>query len=193
MRKKIGILVLLTTIGVGIVLFLEQPRRKEPKPLNTKIESYWLVLHRKSNIEKLYQGPPGSVSKSKLIKTLKVNDGVEKQTPTPLHTLVGRNYWIVNDKEMPVDDPTLGPHFLTLDVPVTGEWPYGPVPYEECDGQCDWMLPGYFGLHGIGGDSTKLTDAGSSGCVRHKDEDISYLYKTLDPKKQEIRYYVEDN
>lgn len=51
-----------------------------------------------------------------------------------------------------------------------------------------------FGLHGTGGQPEKLSkdDPGSSGCIRHKDEDITYLYNLLDPQKEEIRYYVSE-
>lgn len=83
---------------------------------------------------------------------------------------------------------------MSLDIPISEEAPFGPRPYLECDGQCNWELPGKFGLHGVGGDNRRLSmdDPGSSGCVRHKDEDIRYLYNLLDPGKSEIRYYVED-
>ena len=81
-----------------------------------------------------------------------------------------------------------------IDIQETEDWPYGPVPYEECNGQCDWVLPGYFGLHGINGNLSKISEAdlGSSGCVRHRDEDITYLFNLLNPEKEEIRYYIED-
>ena len=78
--------------------------------------------------------------------------------------------------------------------PVSEEEPFGPTPYIECDGQCNWILPGAFGLHGVNGNSEKLSefDLGSSGCIRHSNEDITYLYNLLDPEKEEIRYYIED-
>jgi len=28
--------------------------------------------------------------------------------------------------------------------------------------------------------------------VRHRDEDITYIYNLLEPEREEIRYYVED-
>ena len=92
------------------------------------------------------------------------------------------------------DNTETAPYFLTLDIPVSEEEPYGPSPYLECNGQCNWTLPGYFGLHGVNGDETKLSDKnqGSSGCVRHSDEDITYLFNLLEPEKEEIRYYIED-
>lgn len=83
---------------------------------------------------------------------------------------------------------------LTLNIPVSDTEPFGPEPYLECNGQCNWILPGAFGLHGSGGNPEKLssTDPGSSGCIRHTDEDITYLYNILDHQKAEIRYYIKD-
>lgn len=82
-----------------------------------------------------------------------------------------------------------------LDIPFNDEYPYGPTPYNECNGQCNWQLPGSFGLHGIAGDSSKLLaeNPGSSGCIRHSDEDITYLYHLLSPEQQEVRYYIHDS
>lgn len=61
--------------------------------------------------------------------------------------------------------------------------------------QCNWNLPGNFGLHGTGGNPSKISpeDPGSSGCIRHSDEDITYLYEILEPEKGEIRYYIKDS
>jgi hypothetical protein len=144
----------------------------------------------------------GDKGKSKLVKVFDVKPGIPNEAPTPLPKLLNRKYWKIIDREMRPDSPDVGPHFLTLDIPTSGEWPYGPTPYEECldpfDGtqgkQCDWILPGYFGLHGIGGDESRLAldNEGSLGCIRHRDEDITYLYKMLNPKESEIRYYIED-
>lgn len=168
----------------------------KPQPL------YWFLLHRKSNVEFLYFGVPGVQKESKLIKTMQVKAGIPRERPTPLPKLVGREYWRIVDKMETHDNPETAPYFLTLDVPVGEEEPFGPVPYEECNGpstslrtsQCNWILPGAFGLHGINGDWERLSNKnpGSSGCLRHKDEDITYLYNLLDPKRQEIRYYIED-
>jgi lipoprotein-anchoring transpeptidase ErfK/SrfK len=163
-------------------------------------ESYWLLLKRNLSKEYLYFGVPGATESSKLIKQFSVKTGAS-WSPTPLPKLVDRDYWRIVKKE-PTQNPETSPYFLQLDVPVTDEWPYGPVPYTECKDvitneniQCDWILPGYFGLHGVGGDMSKLSeeDQGSSGCVRHSDEDISYLYNLLDPENEEIRYYIIDN
>jgi len=162
-------------------------------------ESYWLSLDRNLGKEYLYLGIAGSTESSKLIREFIVKTGAS-WSPTPLPELVDREYWRVVKKE-PSDNPETSPYFLQLDVPVTEDWPYGPVPYTECKDvntgesiQCDWVLPGYFGLHGVGGDETKLSeeDQGSSGCVRHTDEDITYLYNLLDPGNEEIRYYVTE-
>lgn len=176
----------------------------------TPKKSHWLVLKRKSGREFLYYGVLGDVNNSRLIKTFQVKSG-SSSSPTPLPELLGREYWLIIKKESSADNPETAPYFLTLDVPVTEDWPFGPVPYEECDGpastatrfaesrrergeQCDWVLPGYFGLHGVNGNLSKLdkTDPGSSGCIRHRDEDILYLYNLLTPEKEEIRYYIED-
>ncbi|MEK7558712.1 MAG: L,D-transpeptidase [Patescibacteria group bacterium] len=157
-------------------------------------KKYWLMLLRKSNIEKLYQGIPGDENKSQLIKTFKVKTGIPGKRPTPLPQLLGRQYWIITDKFDASEYPETAPYFLKLDVPVTDEYPYGPQPYEEClGGQCNWELPGYFGLHGINNDMTRLSpeNEGSSGCIRHSDEDIIYLYNLINPKDN-VRYYIKD-
>ncbi len=157
-------------------------------------KSHWFVLARKSGREFLYYGVLGDHNDSRLIKTFQVKAGVSGKSPTPLPSLLGRKYWLITKKESSADNPETAPYFLTLDIPVTDNRPYGPVPYEECNGQCDWALPGYFGLHGVNGNNLKLSteDLGSSGCVRHTDEDITYLYNLLNPETEEIRYYIED-
>jgi hypothetical protein len=157
-------------------------------------EGYWFILYRKSNIERLYFGKPGSEGESILIKEFRVKTGVPRQKPTPLPQLLGREFWIIESELETFDSPETAPYFLTLDVPVTQEEPYGPTPYLECDGQCNWQIPGAFGLHGVAGDETRLAqdNPGSSGCIRHADEDIIYLYNLLNPAEEEIRYYVRD-
>lgn len=162
---------------------------------NQKGSNYWFVLHRKSNIEILYKGVMGDRQNSEVVREFRVKSGIPNERPTPLPALVGRKYWLLVDKFDAKDYPETAPYFLKLDVPVTNEEPYGPEPYLECSGQCNWLLPGYFGLHGIDGNSDKLSDedTGSSGCVRHKDADITYLYNLLEPRQDEIRYYIEDN
>lgn len=159
-------------------------------------EIYWFVLHRKSNTEEMFYGVPGDKSRSQLAREFKVKVGIPGQRPTPLPSLVGREYWNIIKKESSFENLETAPYFLTLDIPAPSEPPFGPVPYTECDGmQCDWILPGAFGLHGTGGDSTKISEEneGSSGCIRHSDEDITFLYNLLEPEKESIRYYVEDN
>ena len=161
---------------------------------DTKNESYWLMLHRKSNVEYLYKGVSGDASQSELIKTFKVKTGIPGERPTPLPHLLRREYFLIIGKMVVQDNPEIAPYFLTLDIPTTDLEPYGPSPYVEFNGQCSWILPGAFGLHGVNGDLSKLSkeDMGSSGCIRHSDEDITYLYNILDPNREEIRYYIKD-
>ncbi len=178
-------------VNVSLVSFLLNKQEK-PEPLPQK---YWFVLHRKANKEELFQGVPGDKKNSSLVKTFQVKAGIPGERPTPLPKLLNKEYWLITDKQEQKDNPETAPYFLTLNIPAPTEEPYGPTPYNECNGQCHWILPGAFGLHGINGDPTRLSaaDPGSSGCIRHKDEDVTYLYNLLDPKREEIRYYIEDN
>lgn len=158
-------------------------------------EAHWFELQRQSNIENLYFGVPGDKEKSTHLRSFRVKTGIPGERPTPLPELVGREYWIITAKQPELNNPETAPYFITLDVPAPTEEPYGPVPYEECNGeQCHWILPGAFGLHGTGGNPDKLADwdLGSSGCIRHSDEEITYLYNLLEPDKEEIRYYIVD-
>ncbi len=166
---------------------------KNTFPIKTK-NSHWLVLHRKSNKEYLYFGESGNIKNSSLVKVFLVKAGVPNQKPTPLPSLLGKKYWTINKKYESFDNPETAPYFLSLNVPVSLDPPFGPSNYPECPDGCNWELPGEFGLHGINGNETKLSesDPGSSGCVRHSDEDISFLYGLLEPEKEEIRYYVKD-
>lgn len=194
--KKIVILIIL------LLPFFWAYRSSKPSPqileaaVSSK-ETHWLSLDRELGKEYLYFGIPGEPDNSRLIREFSVKTGAS-WSPTPLPKLVGRDYWRIVKKES-TENPETAPYFLQLDVPVSDEWPYGPVPYTECRDittgasiQCDWVLPGYFGLHGVGGDNTKLSkeNLGSSGCIRHKDSDITNLYNLLDPENEEIRYYV---
>lgn len=195
MKRKIVVGVFLFLITLGLVLgnsevagnlsFTEVPQPEL---------SYWLLLYRKSNVEFLYFGQPGDKNNSLLTKIFKVKSGTPKKRPTPLPSLLGREYWLITAKQETKDNPETVPYFLILDIPVREDAPFGPEPYLECDGQCNWILPGYFGLHGVNGDSSKLSeeDPGSSGCIRHSDLDIAYLYNLLEPEKKQIRYYIED-
>lgn len=183
------IISLLFLVGI-LFVFLHISK---PSSVKETASDYWFILHRKSQKEFLYKGVPGDREKSKRIKTFTVKTGRSGERPTPLPQLVGRNYWVLTKKALS-DNPETAPYFLTLDVPGWEKEPFGPVPYLECDGQCHWQLPGEFGLHGVNGDLSKLSaeNVGSSGCIRHTDKDITYLYNLLEPEKRDIRYYVED-
>lgn len=181
-------------------LLLNSNKDVRGEKIDSPKTSYWFMLHRKSGEELLYLGVPGDVDNSKIVRRFQVKTGAS-WSPTPLPKLVGREYWKIVKKESSAENPETAPFFLQLDVPTSDEWPYGPTPYTECKDiytgepiQCDWVLPGYFGLHGTGGNPSKLLaeDYGSSGCVRHKDEDIVYLYNLLDPAREEIRYYITE-
>ena len=195
MRNRLVIIALLIISIITVLSFyLTSSPTAGSVQIVTPRKSHWLVLHRKSENEYLYYGTAGDMNSSKLVRKFQVKAGIEGSSPTPLPKLLERDYWLITKKEPSMDNPETAPYFLTLDIPTTGDWPYGPVPYEECGGQCDWILPGYFGLHGINGNTVKLSkeDQGSSGCVRHADSDITYLFNLLDPEKEEIRYYIED-
>ncbi len=172
-------------------------QNRQPEVLSEATEQpkkmYWFLLHRESNIEYLYFGLPNQPERSTLIKTFTVKTGRPGERPTPLPELVGREYWLVTAKTPVEDNPETAPYFITLDVPAPSEPPYGPSPYLECDGQCDWVTYGEFGLHGVNGDLSRLSpeDPGSSGCIRHTDEDITFLYNLLQPETEEIRYYIK--
>lgn len=190
MHKTFGlilILVILLIIG-GFDAF----KKEERVVIGEK--AHWFELHRKSNVEYLYFGEPGKKSKSALVKVFKVKAGISGERPTPLPQVLGREYWEITGKVEVLDNPETAPYFLTLNVPVSEESPFGPSPYLECNGQCDWVLPGAFGLHGVNGDETRLglENPGSSGCVRHSDSDIAYLYNLIDPAKSQVRYYIYD-
>ncbi len=199
-----SLIVLVSIIFISAVLagltFYSKNDLKDNK-FDVSQKKYWFVLNRKSGTENLYLGTPGEANNSKLVRSFQVKTGAA-WSPTPHPKLVGRDYWKIIKKESSAYNPDTAPYFLQLDIPTSNEWPYGPVPYTECKDvnsgesiQCDWVLPGYFGLHGVGGNPAKLSkeDYGSSGCIRHRDEDISYLFNLLNPEKEEIRYYVEDN
>ncbi|MEK7572172.1 MAG: L,D-transpeptidase [Patescibacteria group bacterium] len=192
MKRKVLVIGICFIVVLGIALFFYLQKPTE-KVFVAKENDYWLLLHRKSQKEFLYQGKPGDIHQSKLIRTFVVKTGRPGERPTPLPQLAGREYWLLTRKA-PSDNPETAPYFLTLDVPGWEEAPFGPVPYLECNGQCNWELPGEFGLHGVNGDPARLSDEnpGSSGCIRHTDKDITYLYELLDPEDAEVRYYMED-
>lgn len=201
MRIRLFIIALLIISIISVLSLYLSSGSVKSEQVTAPEKSHWLMLHRKSSQEFLYYGISGDVNNSKIVRKFQVKPGVAGSSPTPLPSLLGREYWLIVKKESSIENPETAPYFLTLDIPSSGEWPYGPVPYEECGGpatgeakQCDWILPGYFGLHGVNGQISKLSaeDLGSSGCVRHSDEDITYLFNLLDPEKEEVRYYIED-
>ncbi|MFA9288947.1 MAG: L,D-transpeptidase [Weeksellaceae bacterium] len=193
MKNRLSsIIKLFVVIGVFALVALVVRKEFFPETMQTQEKpKYWFVLHRASEKEELFLGTPGDESRSIRLKTFKIKPGVPGNKPTPLPELIGREYWLLIAKHEAFDNPETAPYFLELDVPISENEPYGPEPYLECDGQCNWQLPGLFGLHGIASDESKLssTNTGSSGCVRHTDADITYLYNLLDTS-QEIRYYV---
>jgi len=178
---------------IGLFVGIKYPATTPPTVLVNPPSQYWLVLYRNSNIEQLFQGQPGDYQQSRLANTFKVKTGIPLERPTPLPRLVGREYWLITKKYASSENPETAPYFLELDVPGIEQYPFGPVPYLECHGQCNWQLPGAFGLHGINSDLARLSaeNPGSSGCIRHTDEDITYLYNLLD-LNQPVRYYVEE-
>ncbi len=194
-KKNFNFLLVFITLVSIVVYNIQYSVSSVSQSQNTEIEKrdlYWFELQRSSNIENLYKGIPGDKAQSIHVRSFRVKSGIPGERPTPLPQLVGREYWIITDKEEQRNNPETAPYFLTLDVPVSDITPFGPTPYEECNGQCDWILPGAFGLHGTGGNPLKLSDMdlGSSGCIRHSDEEITYLYNLLDPENNEIRYYI---
>jgi len=198
-KAVIGLIIVV--VGILLVLPKSESKEEEVKDEDVKL-SHWLVLYRKSNKEELYKGVPGNKERSELLKTFTVKTGIPGERPTPLPKLLEKEYFLIVEEREEKDNLETAPYFLKLNIPASTEEPYGPVPYKECNGsasagpngQCNWVLPGDFGLHGVAGNPEKLSenDPGSSGCIRHKDEDITYLYELLDPTKEEIRYYVED-
>lgn len=193
MKKKIVFLVGFVLFVVISFVGMQQYLASRDQPIIEQPKLYWFLLDRGNNREYFYQGVPGEKEKSTLLKTFVVKTGIPGERPTPLPQLVGRKYWLLIKKE-PTENPETAPYFLTLDVPAPTEAPFGPEPYQECNGeQCNWELPGEFGLHGVNGDESRLSESnpGSSGCIRHTDEDITYLYNLLDPAQQEIRYYIK--
>lgn len=183
---------LITTTALGF--HVQQSVTQEKVLGEESNDTYWFILHRKSNLEYLYYGTPGQKEESELVKKFQVKTGVPGQKPTPLPQLMGREYWVITQKFETFESEETAPYFIALDIPTTENPPYGPVPYEECEGQCNWEIPGLFGLHGVAGVNKRLAlqNEGSSGCIRHKDQDIAYLYNLLEPEKEEIRYYVLD-
>jgi lipoprotein-anchoring transpeptidase ErfK/SrfK len=188
-----GLLIICSLLFTGFI-YSQHYQYQTKSAIADQAEEYWFRLDRRSNKEYLFHGVAGEASQSSLIKTFVVKVGIPGERPTPLPEKLGRQYWLITHKFATFDNPETAPYFLTLDIPYTEEYPFGPVPYDECDGQCNWQLPGSFGLHGVASNSSKLAESnpGSSGCIRHTDEDITYLYHMLSPEKKPIRYYIED-
>lgn len=196
-RFKLFLIALLASLLTVTTLSIYIKDNLKPQVQGAQVTNgnYWLELHRKSGKENLYYGIPGDYNMSTLIKVFDVKPGVPGKKPTPLPQLLGRSYWLITKKEESSTNPETSPYFLTLDIPTSEKEPFGPKNYNECNGSCDWEIPGYFGLHGVGGNPEKVSanDPGSSGCVRHKDEDIVYLYNLLEVDKSPVRYYIQDN
>ncbi len=188
-KSKATIFLLGFILGT-LTFFIFGPKEKVAIIENPKAE-YWMILERANNKEYLYWGVPGDQSKSSIVRIFDVKTGMPNKRPTPLPKLLGKSYWKIVKKYPSYENPETSPYFLELDVPVEDGF-FGPVPYKECNGeQCSWELPGYFGLHGVGSDPSKLSDEneGSSGCIRHSNEDITYLYNLLNVDEG-VRYYV---
>ncbi len=187
------LLVAVCALFLGFLAGLNIHEKPQVLSESVQVDEYWFLLHRKSNVEMLYKGVPGDANQSALIRTFQVKTGVSGKKPTPLPQRFGRSYWTITKKYETSDNPETAPYFIELDIPHSEEESYGPAPYLECDGQCNWELPGPFGLHGVNGDTSRLgqDNAGSSGCVRHTDSDIAFLYELIKPEDA-TRYYIED-
>lgn len=189
----VSILLLITVFLISFFTTSYFTIAKHDLPENEPRKQYWFILYRASNLEQLFLGEPGNAEKSTLVRTFKVKSGIPGERPTPLPRLLKRDYWVITKKFETRDNPETAPYFLQFDVPGYEVEPYGPVPYEECNGQCNWELEGPFGLHGVNGDLSRLSseNPGSSGCVRHTDEDITFLYNLIEPEDA-VRYYIWD-
>lgn len=189
------IFVVLLIFGLLLLgIFLDTAAKTEPAVSDAEKQvpsAYWLLLQRGAQQETVYYGTPGNTERSTLVKAMQIKPGIPNERPTPLPQLVGREYWNIIAAEPQYGNPETAPYFLTLDIPGIEDEPYGPVPYNECSGQCNWVLPGAFGLHGVAYESSRLSDVnpGSSGCIRHSDEDITYLYYLLKDSLP-VRYYI---
>ncbi len=194
MRIFLAIAIVLSSILTVVIFPISRSKidgQDKVKGVETEL-NYWFLLLRKSEKEFLYHGEPGNELKSTVVSSFKVKTGVPGKRPTPLPQLLGRGYWVIVDS-WETDNPETAPYFIQLNVPVSEDFPFGPTPYLECDGQCNWEIPGAFGLHGVGGEDNRLSpeNEGSSGCIRHSDRDITYLYSILKEKK-DVRYYIKD-
>lgn len=214
--EQIGIKGKRVYIGFGVTndfptaVYLDDVKITSGQGANAQISTpdeskYWLLLHRASKKEELWQGIPGDKNNSKRKEVFDVNPGIPGERPTPLPSKLGKEYFTIKTKRETYPEEKnkleMGNYFLIFDIGLSKEElqkdPFGPSPYNECgadkNSQCNWETPGDFGMHGISGVETKLTDAGSSGCVRHSDSNMDDLYLLLKDVDYEIRYYIEDN
>ncbi len=193
MKKRTRFIQLFYQIWIVLAVFLIPLTSRATTLSQESTDTFWFSLYRASNIEVLYFGIPNDMYRSFPRGIYRVKTGIPNQRPTPLPQVTGRAYWKITS-QYKTDNPETAPYFLELDVPVSDGPPYGPVRYPECGGACNWVLPGAFGLHGVGGDESKLdaTNAGSSGCIRHTDRDITALYTLLHTYTGELRYYIAD-
>jgi len=103
------LIIIITALVVGIVggIMLPIIRRGEVEGVNTIREEkeYWLLLHRKSNKEYVYNGVPGDIMHSELIKTFNVKIGIPGKRPTPLPQKLGYAYWVIESEEKVVGNP----------------------------------------------------------------------------------------
>lgn len=163
---------------------------------------YWFQLHRsragKQPTEDLYHGVYGDALNSDHVMTSTVNPGIDGKSPTPRPDLLGKSYWVITKKEQNQGDAInlMGPDFLVLNIDYQNQY-NGPLGYNECgpsrNEQCFWPTPGEFGLHGTGDTSSRLTDSGSSGCIRHSNDAITSIYNLLKNESGEIRYYISED
>lgn len=181
---------------IGLGLLAGDYQTKEQPVVNTPVEAksprkHWFLLDRTAQKEILYFGVEGEIENSAPVKEFTVKTGVPDKKPTPLPHHLGREYWLITDMA-PTESPETAPYFITLDIPVSEEPPFGPMPYPECGGSCNWEIPGAFGLHGVAGVPSRLSDEdpGSSGCIRHSDADITLIYNVLKNENFPVRYYI---
>src|SRR5688572_16212552 len=105
------IIILIMIAGAGGI-FLNKPKIQKVSLQSDQqkvAQNYWFMLHRKSKKEFLYQGIPGDLANSTLVKEFQVNVGIEGQRPTPLPELVGRAYWNLIAEYDTAADPETAP------------------------------------------------------------------------------------
>ena len=75
LRRFFQLILIFLVIVTGMLLLMPHKNKAGEKIVPPK-ESYWMLLHRKSNVEYLYKGIAGDKSKSYLIKTFLVKPGI---------------------------------------------------------------------------------------------------------------------